>query len=78
MKREVLREVTFLAYGHGEFFIEFIENANRKGFKIKEIPCTQMEDDDLNESKTAANPIRFLYLGFIYFIRIFTTLIRRN
>ena len=78
MKRKVLEEVTFLAYGHGEFFIEFIENANRKSFKIKEIPCIQMKDDELNESKTAANPIRFLYLGFIYFIRIFTTLIRRN
>ena len=38
MKRKVLNEVNFLAYGHGEFFIEFIENANRKGFKIKEIP----------------------------------------
>ena len=24
MKRKVLEEVTFLAYGHGEFFIEFV------------------------------------------------------
>ena len=38
MKKKVLDEVSFLSYGHGEFFIEFIENAHRKGFKIKEIP----------------------------------------
>ena len=78
MKRKVLNEVSFLAYGHGEFFIEFIENANRKGFGIKEIPCIQIEDDDLNESKTAKNLFHFIYLGFVYFVRIFTTIIRRN
>ena len=78
MKRKVLNEVTFLAYGHGEFFIEFIENANRKDFKIKEIPYIQMKDDNLNSSKTAGNYFSFFYLGFIYLIRIFKTLIRRN
>ena len=78
MKREVLDEVNFLAYGHGEFFIEFIENANRKGFKIKEIPYIQMKDDELNVSKTAGNLFNFLYLGAIYFLRIIKTLIRRN
>jgi len=78
MKRAVLNEVNFLAYGHGEFFIEFIENANRKGLKIKEIPFVQMKDDELNVSKTAGNLINFIYLGFIYFLRIVKTIIRRN
>ena len=78
MKREVLNEVTSLAYGHGEFFIEFIENANRKGLKIKEIPYTQMKDDDLNVSKTAKNLASFFYLGLVYFIRVIKTIIRRN
>ena len=78
MKREVLNEVTFLAYGHGEFFIEFIENASRKGFKIKEIPYVQMKDDNLNSSKTAVNYFSFFYLGLIYFMRILKTVIRRN
>jgi len=35
MKRQVMDEVTFLGYGHGEFFLEFIYNAYKKGFKIK-------------------------------------------
>jgi len=78
MKRKVLNEVTFLAYGHGEFFIEFIENANRKGFKIKEIPYIQMKDDDLNVSKTAGNLFSFFYLGFVYFKRVIRTIFRRN
>ena len=78
MKRKVLDEVNFLAYGHGEFFIEFIENANRKGFRIKEIPYVQMKDDELNVSKTAGNLIRFFYLGIIYFLRILKTLIRKS
>ena len=30
MKRQVLDEVTFLGYGHGDFFIEFIHNARKK------------------------------------------------
>ena len=77
MKKEVLNEVSFIAYGHGEFFIEFIENANRKGFKIKEIPYIQIKDDELNVSKTAGSLIYFFYLGFIYFLRIFKIIIRR-
>ena len=78
MKRGVLDAVNFLAYGHGEFFIEFIENANRKGFKIKEIPYVQMKDDDLNVSKTAGNFFNFFYLGLFYFLRILKTKIRKN
>ena len=78
MKREILNEVSFFPYGHGEFFIEFLENTNRKGFYIKEIPYIQMRDDELNESKTAGNFIYFLYLGFFYFLRILQTIIRRN
>ena len=78
MKKKVLDEVTFLSYGHGEFFIEFIENAHRKGFKIKEIPYVQIKDDELGSSKTAGNFINFFYLGAVYFIRILKTIIRRN
>ena len=36
MKRKVMDEVTFLGYGHGEFFLEFLYNAHRKGYKIKD------------------------------------------
>jgi len=78
MKKKVLDEVTFLSYGHGEFFIEFIENAHRKGFKIKEIPYVQIKDDEPGSSKTAGNYMNFFYLGAVYFIRILKTIIRRN
>jgi len=78
MKRKVIDEVTFLGYGHGEFFIEFLYNAYKKGFKILEIPFVQEEDDDLGMSKSAPSLIKFLYLGLNYLIRIFTTIIRRN
>ena len=78
MRREVLNEVNFLAYGHGEFFIEFLANANKKGYRIKEIPFVQKKDDDLSVSKTGSNIFTFLYLGFFYFLRIIKTLTRRN
>ena len=78
MKRQVLDEVTFLGYGHGDFFIEFLHNAHKKGFIIKEIPYIQNKDDDLGESKSVLNLIKFFYLGLMYCIRILSTIIRRN
>ena len=78
MKRKILDEVTFLGYGHGEFFLEFLHNAHKKGFIIKEIPYIQKRDTDLDVSKSAPNLIRFFYLGFMYVLRIFSTIIRRR
>jgi len=78
MKRKVLDEVTFLGYGHGEFFLEFLHNAYKKGFKIKEIPYTQNKDEDISNSKSASSLFKFFYLGFMYFLRIVSTLIRRK
>ena len=78
MKRQVLDEITFLGYGHGDFFIEFLHNAHKKGFIIKEIPYIQNKDDDLVKSKSAPNLIKFFYLGLMYCIRILSIIIRRN
>jgi len=78
MKRKILDEVTFIGYGHGEFFLEFLYNAHRKGFKIKEIPYVQIKDEDLGNSKSASSIIKFFYLGLKYLIRIIITLIRRK
>ena len=78
MKRKILDEVTFLGYGHGEFFLEFLYNVYQKGFKIKEIPYIQKKDEDSPNSKSAPNLIKFFYLGFLYVLRIFATLIRRR
>ena len=78
MKRKILDEVTFLGYGHGEFFLEFLYNVHQKGYKIKEIPYIQKKDDDTTNSKSAPNIIKFFYLGTLYIFRIFSTLIRRK
>ena len=78
MKRQVMDEVTFLGYGHGEFFLEFIYNAYKKGFKIKEVPNIQKRDEDLKNSKSAPNLFKFLYYGLMYVLRVFSTIIRRK
>ena len=71
-------EVTFLGYGHGEFFLEFLYNAYKKGFKIVEIPYVQKKDGDVENSKSAPNLIKFFYIGSLYILRIFSTIIRRK
>ena len=78
MKRIVLNEITFIGYGHGEFFFEFLYNAHQKGFKIKEIPYVQKKDEIIEDSKSSPNLIKFFYLGFLYILRVFATLIRRK
>ena len=78
MKRQIINEVTILGYGHGEFFIEFLHKVHKKGFKIKEIPYIQKKEQDTTNSKSAPNLIKFLYLGFIYVLRIFTSIFRRD
>ena len=79
MKRKILDETTFLGYGHGgEFFFEFLYNVHKKGFKIKEIPFIQQKDKDVENSKCSPNLIKFFYMGILYVIRIFITLIRRK
>ena len=64
MKRKILDEVTFLGYGHGDFFLEFLFNVHQKGFKIKEIPYVQKKDDDNTNSKSSPNLIKFFLPWF--------------
>ena len=77
MKRNVLLTVTPICYGHGEFFIEFIYRAHKRGLKIFEIPFIQPPDLE-KMSKTASNIFRFFSLGFYYLTAIFHSLTRRN
>ena len=65
MKRDILDEVTFLCYGHGEFFLEFLYNTHRKGFKITEIPYIKKDEDD-SDSKSAPNLVKFFFHGIMY------------
>ena len=78
MKRKIIDEATILGYGHGEFFIEFLYKVYKKGFKIKEISYIQKKDKDIKNSKSAPNLIKYFYLGFIYVLRIFSALIRKD
>jgi|TARA_B100001964_G_scaffold211214_1_gene246278 dolichol-phosphate mannosyltransferase len=77
MKRNVLITITPICYGHGEFFIEFIYRAHKRGLKIFEIPFVQPPDLE-KMSKTASNIFRFFSFGFYYLIAIFHSLTRRN
>ena len=77
MKRSVLNHATPIAYGHGEFFIEFLYKVKKSKLKIKEVPYVQ-EPEYEQMSKTASNIFRFINLGKDYIIRIFISLIRKN
>ena len=76
MRREVLKYGVPIAYGHGEFFIEFLYKIKKNEMKICELPYVQPPDEE--GSKTASSYLRFFYLGFSYFIRIIITRFRKN
>jgi len=78
MKRTILDEVTILGYGHGEFFLEFLYNVHKKGYIVSEIPYVQKKDKDVANSKSAPNLFKFFYHGFMYFLRILVTILRRK
>ena len=76
MKSDVLRHGVPIAYGHGEFFIEFLYKIKKNGVKICEIPYIQ--PPDVEGSKTASSIVRFFTLGMNYLIRIIITRFRNN
>lgn len=76
MKKEVLLDTLPIASGHGEFMIEFLYNAERKGNKIKELAYTQPIDEEGN-SKSYPNIFKFSLLGFFYFVRVLQIIVRR-
>lgn len=78
MKRKLLDDVSVLGYGHGDFFIEFLYNIEKKGFKVKEYPYIQKKDLQPIKSKSAPNLFKFTYYGVKYIMRIFITLLRKN
>ena len=53
MKKEVLKYGVPIAYGHGEFFIEFLYKVKKNGMKICELPYVQPPDQE--GSKTASS-----------------------
>jgi dolichol-phosphate mannosyltransferase len=76
MKRDVLKHGVPIAYGHGEFFIEFLYKIKKNRVKITEIPYIQPPDAE--GSKTASSIIRFFTLGINYIIRVLMARFRNN
>ena len=76
MKREVLNDVVPVAKGHGEFMMEFLYKAEKRGNKIIEIPYIQPIDIE-GHSKSFPNIAKFLYLGFFYLVRIIQSIITK-
>ena len=70
IKKKIINEVPFVGYGHGDFIIEFLYHAEKKGFKILEIPYIQKKDLYPLSSKSAPTHLRFLLLGAQYMMRI--------
>jgi len=77
MKREVLLTAIPNCFGHGEFFVEFIYRALKRGAKIYELPFVH-QADLITRSKTAPNLLHFIHLGFHYIGVIFHARTRRN
>jgi len=76
MKRSVLLDTVPVASGHGEFMVEFLYNAEKKGNNILEIPYVHPIDIEGN-SKSFPNLPKFLLFGFFYVLRLFQTIFRR-
>ena len=77
MKRDILLMAIPNCFGHGEFFVEFIYKALKRGAKIHEIPFVH-QADLIKRSKTAPNLFHFIHLGFHYMSVIFHAHTRRN
>ena len=77
MRREVLLSEIPIAFGHGEFFMEFLARLEKKGHKIIELPYTHGIDIDGN-SKSFPNLYTFFRLGFFYILRLLRTIFKRQ
>lgn len=69
LKREVFDHVLFSPTGYGDYFIELIYKAHRKGLKIVEVGY-EFHDRELGESKSAPSLFSFLWTGMGYLFRI--------
>ena len=76
IRRSVLDSVSIHPRGYGEYFIEFIYNACRKGLRVGEIGY-YFRDRTVGVSKSAPSLIRFFRTGLQYVIRILVARFRR-
>ncbi len=69
VKRNVFKKVKFPAQGYGEYFIEFVYKAAKKGFKIVESGYNNV-DRIKGESKTANDIFTLLKYGLKYGVKV--------
>jgi len=75
VRRSVFDDVTPIAYGYGDFFIEFAYDCCRNGFDVVEVPYV-LRARDGDQSKSFPSLGGFLWLGFKYCARILSTKLR--
>ena len=75
VKREVLNCVPIIPTGYGEYFMEFLYAATKKGCRIFEVPYIFKEREQ-GVSKSAPNLFHFLKTGLNYVSRIFAAKLR--
>jgi dolichol-phosphate mannosyltransferase len=76
IRRSVLDSVTIIPRGYGEYFIEFVYDACRKGFKVGELGY-YFRDRTVGVSKSAPSLVKFFVTGLWYAVRIVTARLRR-
>ncbi|MGH7275540.1 MAG: glycosyltransferase [Candidatus Rokuibacteriota bacterium] len=76
LKRSVFDSVSLMPRGYGEYFIEFVYHAERKGLKVGEIGY-YFRDRTVGVSKSMPNVLSFFRAGLKYVTRILTAKLRR-
>lgn len=77
LKRNVFDGVTLSPKGYGSYFVEFLYDAKKKGFRIKEVPYV-FKDRTEGFSKSMPDYYTLLKLGFEYGLKIITTRLKRR
>lgn len=76
IRRSVLDSVTIIPRGYGEYFIEFVYNACRKGLRVGELGY-YFRDRTVGVSKSAPSLLHFFLTGLQYVARILISRVRR-
>jgi dolichol-phosphate mannosyltransferase len=74
-RRDVLNTVLPMPEGYGEYFIEFMYSAAKRGLRIHEHPYV-LTDRTRGTSKSVTSTLSFIMTGIKYGIRIFIALFR--
>jgi dolichol-phosphate mannosyltransferase len=76
LKRSVFDSVSLMPRGYGEYFIEFVYHACRKGLRVGEVGY-YFRDRTVGVSKSMPNVLSFVGGGLLYAMRILGARLRR-